>query len=215
MRRDRSTLLGIALALVCTACGPRHSATPEDLRRAWAKSLRDDDPEAAWALLSPQAQARIGKEAFMARWERDAGDRKAALQASKDLSGARATPVLGGRTTHPGGETLTWVRLGDGYYVSSGLPTRAWTITAEGTIRAFVAQLRRLADAKLDHLVSPELLERVSDAWAERADAIEAALERPGSLELSAAYDRAVLRYEGGAIVLERTDAGWRVLDMR
>ncbi len=202
--------------LLALACGPRHTATPDDLRDAWAKALRDDDPEKAWALLSPGAQAQIGKEAFLERWTRDREDHRAQLEAHEKFDpAADEGVVLAGRTTHPGGAELRWVEVEGDYLVLAGLPTSAWTMTAESTIRAFISALRRASDGSLEGLVAPELRERVSDAWSERADAIEAALEVPGSLELSSEYDRAVLRYEGGAVVLERTESGWRVFDLR
>ena len=45
----------LALAPACRSTGAR---SPEALRDAYAQALRKDDPDAAYALLSPELQAR-------------------------------------------------------------------------------------------------------------------------------------------------------------
>ncbi|MFO7562682.1 MAG: hypothetical protein R6X02_08550, partial [Enhygromyxa sp.] len=64
--------------------------------------------------------------------------------------------------------------------------------------------------------LATDMLERLGDDWNSRADAIEAALEEPGSLSYSADNARAVLRYGGGRVItFEQTTGGWRIAELR
>jgi hypothetical protein len=197
-------------------CAKGRTQTPEELRDAWAHALEHDDVDAAWKLLSPEAQSQIGKEAFAERWRSDAAERKDQLAAISELDKAASTAVIEGRTTHAGGRELRWTLVDGRFYVRDGLPGLPSTMTAESTIRAFIEALRRAKRGDFEGLVQAELLDGLAESWATRADAIEEALETPGALELSQDYGRATLRYgKGGAITLERTEMGWRVSDLR
>ena len=128
---------------------------------------------------------------------------------------AAATAVVEGRTTHAGGRELRWILIDGRFYVRDGLPGMPSTMPAESTIRAFIEALRKAPRGDFEALVQAELIDRISESWGARADAIELALETPGALELSQDYSRATLRYgKGGAITLERTEMGWRVLEL-
>jgi hypothetical protein len=213
--KTRAVAIALTLA-IAPACKKGRTQTPEDLRAAWMSALERDDPDAAWELLSPEARGQIGHDAFIERWKSQTEERERQLEAAKELSKDANVAVLEGRTTHEGGRELRWTQVGEHYYVRDGLPGMPTTMTAEGTIRAFVEALRNSEQRRLEALVQAELLEELAESWAARADAIEEALETPGALELSADYGRATLRYgKGGAITLERTEKGWRVLALR
>jgi hypothetical protein len=202
-----------ASLLMITGCRAQATGSPEDLRRAYLDAVRRDDPAAAYALLAPETQARISAEAFAERWKSDRAELEAQLDASKQ---AKAPVVLEGRTTHPGGRELRWTEVGGRYLVVNGLPGVPSTLTPEATVRSFLAALRRAPVSSIEALIAPELSERVIAAWADRADAIEEALQRPGSIEIGEEYERAVLRYGvGGLIVLERAEGGWRIVELR
>lgn len=206
----------LVAALSSAACAKGRTQTPEDLRKAWSHALEHDDADAAWQLLSPEAQAQVGKEAFDARWAKNAAERKGQVEELASLPPAADTAVVEGRTTHTGGRELRWTLIDGRFYVRDGLPGLPSTMTAESTIRAFIEALRKAPRGDFEALVQAELLESVSESWGARADAIELALETPGALELSQDYSRATLRYgKGGAITLERTQMGWRVLELR
>ena len=90
-RRARwyAALLSPGLLLGC-AGAPR---TPEALRDAWMTALEHDDPAAAWALMSPAAQAATDREAFDARWTSQRSTREAMARAAAPPASVVTTPV--------------------------------------------------------------------------------------------------------------------------
>lgn len=206
----------LALMLVGTACAAGAKRSPEGLRDAYAAALRADDPDAAYALLAPEVQARTDIEAFRKRWAVSKQQHEAALEALDQLDDDRKAAVMTGTTTHEGGVVIHWTHTNQGFLVVDGLPGIPDTSTPAATARALVAMLRGISSAQLDRVMTTELLERFGEDWSARADAIEAALEEPGSLSYSADNSRAVLRYGGGrTITFEQTTGGWRVSELR
>lgn len=207
----------VILGLVCaTGCAAGAKRSPEGLRDAYASALRNDNPEAAYALLTDEVQARVDFETFRARWESNREQHDAALDALSDIDEDRRAPVLTGTTAHEGGVVLHWTYTSLGYMVVDGLPGIPDTSTPAATARALVAALRSVSSAQLERVLATEMLERLGEDWNGRADAIEAALEEPGSISYSADNARAVLRYGAGrAITFEQTSAGWRVAELR
>lgn len=212
MTRPRFALACICLALA--GCASRASRGPEQLRTAYADALRNDDPDAAYELLSPEAQARISREAFRERWRSNAGERKRQLAAMKELDGELARPVMAGVTTHDGGRVLHWAEVDGRWLVVDGLPGTYDTSTPSSTIRAFVRALRAMDFSGVATLVDPELAAQLREDWTSRAERIERALAEPDRLDLSLDLSRAVLRYgQTEQITLEQTERGWRIVD--
>jgi len=209
--KHKATLYLIVGLALCAACRPTGARSPEALRDAYAQALRRDDPDAAYALLSPELQAATSREAFRARWQAQPGERKAALAALAALPPAHRAPIAGGQTVH-GARLLTWVEVAGTYQIVGGLPGLPDTSTPAQAIRAFLAAVRRADLHTLEALVSDDLANRLRDDWHRRAAAIEALLDQPGALEFSSDMQRAVLRYEPGrALTLEQTSTGWRL----
>lgn len=209
-------VVALALSLAGTACAAGAKRSPEGLRDAYAAALRADDPDAAYELLAPEVQARTDIEEFRKRWAESKSQHDAALKALDDLDEDRQAPVMTGTTTHPGGVVIHWTHTKQGFLVVDGLPGIPDTSTPAATARALIAVLRGISSAQLERVLATEMLERLGEDWSARADAIEAALEEPGSLSYSADNSRAVLRYGGGrAITFEQTTGGWRVSELR
>lgn len=201
----------LLLALALAACKHAGARSPEALRDAYAAALRRDDPDAAYALLSPALQATTTREAFRARWKASAGERAAALKAVDELPKTLQRPISGGQTVH-GDRVLTWAEVGGRYQIVQGLPGLPDTSTPAQTIHAFLTALRAADLHTLEALVDDDLAARLRDDWNRRATAIEALLGQPGAIEYSSDMQRAVLRYEPGrALTLEQTPAGWRL----
>jgi hypothetical protein len=206
----------VALALASTACAAGAKRSPEGLRDAYAAALRADDPDAAYELLAPEVQARTDIEDFRTRWAASKEQHETALKALDELDEDRQAPVMTGTTTHEGGVVIHWTHTNQGFLVVDGLPGIPDTSTPAATARALIAVLRGISSAQLERVLATEMLERLGEDWSARADAIEAALEEPGSLSYSADNSRAVLRYGGGrAITFEQTTGGWRVAELR
>lgn len=201
----------LLLALLLAACRSSGARSPEALRDAYAQALRRDDPDAAYALLGPEVQARTTREAFRARWKASASERAAQTTALTDLPATHQRPISGGRTVH-GDRVLTWAQVGGRWQIVDGLPGLPDTSTPAQTIRSFLAALRAADLRTLEALVDDDLATRLRDDWNRRATAIEALLGQPGALEFSSDMQRAVLRYEPGrALTLEQTPIGWRL----
>lgn len=212
----RSLALAAGLVVSITACGPRQARSPARLRDAHVAALRTDDPAAAYALLAPEVRAAVPYAEFEARWKTDAAEHDAAIAAAESLDPALAAPIHGGTTVHPGGRVLRWTQVDDDLLVVDGLPGRLDTSTPAQAVRAFVAAVRRADLAEVRGLLGESLVEAVHEDWSERVDAIERALEEPGTLDLSADLRRAELRYETGrALTLEQTPQGWRITGLR
>jgi hypothetical protein len=212
--------LRLTLATLATLSGSGCAAgarrSPEGLRDAYAAALRADNPDAAYALLAPEVQAKTDVEAFRARWAANRAQHQAALAGIDGIDEDRKSAVLTGTTTHEGGVVLHWTRTSAGFLIVDGLPGIPDTSTPAATARALIAVLRGISSAQLERVLATELLERLGDDWNARADAIEAALAEPGSLSYSSDNSRAVLHYGGGrAITFEQSTGGWRVIEVR
>lgn len=208
----RSILSLLTLALVLQACrGSGGARSPEGLRDAYAQALKRDDPDAAYALLSPELQAHTPLGEFRARWRAQSGERAVARDELANLPPAQRAPIAGGQTIH-GDRVLTWVKVGGRYQIVTGLPGLPDISTPAQAIRAFLAAIRGADLRGLEAVVSDELAARVRDDWGRRAALIEARLEQPGAIEYSSDMQRAVLPYEPGrALTLEQSPSGWRL----
>ncbi len=207
-------LLGLTFAVGLGACRGASPHSPEALHRAYLEAVANNDVDAAYALLAPEVQAEIDREAFERRWTRDARER-ATWANPKDRSRKAAVARQDAITVHPGGRTITWTRTGEHYQVVHGLPGLPRTDTPAAAIRALLAALRDGDLARLHAVASPDLLARMRESWGARAEAIESALEQPDGLHVSEDGQRAELRYRASeAIRLEQTAGGWRVTSL-
>lgn len=206
----------LAAGLPAMACGHAQSRSPSRLRDAQVAALQADDPQAAYALLSPELRAATPYEDFEARWKADGAEHRAAVEAAGSLPPELLDPLHGGTTIHAGGRVLAWTEVGDQLLVTEGLPGRPDTSTPAQAIRAFVTAVRRADLAEVRAVLGEPLVAAIDEDWNARVDAIERALEEPGGLELSADLRRAELRYEEGrAVSLEQTPQGWRITGLR
>ncbi len=208
MRALVTCLAGLLCASGC-ASGPK---SPEALREAYVETLPRSDAAAAYAMLAPEVQAEVSFEDFEARWRADATERASLAEDARALEPARAVGLRGGTTVHEGGRMLTWAELDGAYYVLAGLPGTPQSATPAQTVRSLIAAVRESDLEEIRALLGDALAEALARDWQARVDAIEDALERPGSIELSADLRQAELRYETGkALTLEQTPEGWRI----
>ncbi len=212
----RLKITAIALALCTSACATRSLRSPEALRAAYADAIERDDPAAAYALLSPELQARISPEAFELRWTRQAEDREAAAADLEALPPAQALPLYRGKTLHSNGALLSWSYASGAYQIQAGLPGLADISTPAQALRSFIAAIRSADFTALEVLLSEDLRDRLSDEWQARADAIEERLADPGAIELSPDNQQALLRYDRGrAIALMQSPHGWQITSLQ
>ncbi len=208
-RRLTRTLVALALLSACERGGTR---SPQAAREAYLTALRNDDPAAAYALLAPDVRARVEYASFKARWQADGAERKSTLAQAKAMAGGRAPTSHAATTVHADGVVLHWAKVGDRWLVTGGLPPASRASTPAGAIRGFVGALGRARLDTAQSFLSDELADGLREDWAARIEAIEAALAKPGAIELSDDLRRAQLRYEPQrVIVLEQTPRGWTI----
>jgi hypothetical protein len=200
----------VVLALAgCAASGPR---SPEALRQAHLDALAKNDPKAAYELLAPEVRARVDYASFAARWKADAKERAATREAAKKLPSALREPIKGGTSVHEGGVVLGWTQIGGKWLVVSGLPGDRPAATPNDAIRGFITAARTTDLGGVTRYLSAELAESIRRDFSARVDAIEAALAKPGAIELSDDLRRAQLRYEPSRVItLEQTPQGWKI----
>jgi len=210
MKRVRAALV-FAGTLCLASCATRAPRTPERLYAAYMDALRRDDPSAAYALLSPELQATLPRAEFDARWKAQAAEHRAILAAREP----NPPPIAyRGTTVHEGGRILVWAAApgNKAFYVESGLPSQARLDTPAAAIRTFLAAIRQADRTLLLAVLHDDLRTALREDWESRVAAMEAALQRPGALEVSADRRRAELRYaQGRALRLEHGTAGWQV----
>jgi len=212
----RGRLILLALALSLSACASRSIRSPEALRTAYADALERDDPEAAYALLSPELQAQMSLDAFKQRWSEEAAEHEAAAADLEALPEDRSAPLYKGTTVHSDGTILSWRASDQTYQVTAGLPGLADISTPAQALRAFIAAIRAADMPALETILSDELRARFNEEWEARADAIEERLAEPGSIELSSDNQQALLRYDiGRSIALVQSSRGWQITSVQ
>ena len=200
------------LPLALFACKRTQHRSPEQLREAYVEALPTTDASAAYAMLSPEVQAEVPFAEFEERWNAEATERKERATTASAMSDEDGVGLRGGTTAHDGGRVLTWAELDGHYYVTSGLPGTPQTTTPAQTVRALIAAVRESDFGGVRSLLGDSLAEALAEDWQARVDAIEEALDRPGSIELSSDLRQAELRYDTGkALTLEQTPSGWRI----
>ncbi len=212
--RARGFLAGL-VAVAIAACAPRASRSPEAVRDAYLAAVRADDPAAAYALLALDVRARVDYPSFLARWKADDAERRDTLDSAARLPRKDIVASHAATTVHDGGLVLRWAHTGDRWLLTGGLPPAARTSTPAEAIRGFIAALGSTPLGDAQQFLAPELADGLREDWASRAEAVEAALARPGALELSDDLQRAQLRYAPQrVIVLEQTPRGWAIVSL-
>ncbi|MBV1861686.1 MAG: DUF3887 domain-containing protein [Nannocystaceae bacterium] len=199
-------------AAMLVSCSRVQHRSPEHLRESYLEALPSDDAKAAYAMLTPEVQAQVPFDEFQARWKDEETERQTWSQTARALPSEDTVGLRGGTTAHEGGKVLTWSELDGVYYVSSGLPGTPQSTTPAQTVHALIAAVREADLGGVRALLGDALAEALAEDWQARVDAIEEALDRPGSIELSPDLRQAELRYDTGkALTLEQTPQGWRI----
>ncbi len=214
MRRMPARSLAALLLLggLGSGCARQTHRSAEQLRAAYVEVLPSSDAAGAYAMLSPEVQAEVSFEDFETRWKADAAERQTMSSAARKMSPEQGTGLRGGSTVHAGGRVLRWTELDGKYYVAHGLPGAVQSATPAQTVRALIAAVHGSDLTAITSLLSADLSTALAEDWQARVEAIEAALDQPGSIELTADLHRAELRYEPTKVLtLEQTPTGWRI----
>jgi len=208
-----SGILYVVFAIACARQAPS-IASPEELRKAYAQALVDDDPDQAYALLSPELQTLTPRSEFRKNWKARAKERTTTLQEINLTNDLHQDESLVAKTWFQGRQ-LIWKYMDGEFWLVGGLPQFADTSTPEGTLRSLVAALRKVDLRPLEYVFSDTLHHELHSRWRTRADDIETALNERNRLQLSETQKRAVLHYGvNRSITLQRNDKQWRIIRM-
>lgn len=244
---DVRRILVLFLGLTAVGCPPLrgpHRADPQPTVSAYQRSLEDDNPQAAYALLSPAAQAALPRERFTTLWgttrvERaDQREQLATLLSPRpNRPAARLFPQL---TLSIAADSLVRSELqlaensSGAWRITTPELSPVATATPEAALRALLDAIDGRNLALLLRLLSPATRQAVEDELQERAERLRAALAGAGSRpketsppaagsppsgptspRIEISGDRARLQYDQRYFIdLIREKDGWRIRDM-
>lgn len=211
-----AALASIAGLLAACARGPGSGVPPaSDSVERLIQTLRSDQPEDAYALLSEDIRAQIGFEEFAAKWRATQRERQARADRIAAELEAHPAPQERARIATPSGGSAYLVREGDTWRIESPLLSSAYASRPQDAVRYFSralaardyeALLRVLTErrrAVLSRTVS-DLEVSLSEHLASGIDTIERVSD-----------ERAILRWDDGdthyELVLHRESDQWRI----
>ena len=112
-------LVCLWVGALSSSVGCAHDPNPSELATRYKEALSTDDPELAWALMSPEARAVTNREEFERRWEtsRDARRVLATITTPDDTSPPNLW--LEGVTMHSSDRRVRWTEV-DGVFIATG-----------------------------------------------------------------------------------------------
>jgi hypothetical protein len=208
MARRSAWLLWAWLA-GCAAPQVARVPDPALAAQGFAAALREDRPEAAYALLDPELQSSLDRERFMRMWR----ENRAELAAIGDQMGRTpGTPAARAHIALDDGERVALV-LEDGQWRLAGGVLDAQAL--DTPIDAVLELRRALQRQSLPGLLRVLARERRA-AWLA---AFEKSVEQtadPLDLRIEVHDDEAIVHLNGGGEIHLRREAGqWHVWDVR
>lgn len=208
----------LAVSWLLSACGrlasPTPAGSPRVTAKAWAESVRRENPDSSRALLSARASSELARGDLSLRW-RDTQQERAAQadqveRAVEGPGGIRewATVTLGD------GKTVSLVREEAGWRIEAPLLSSLHASGPEDALRFLASALEtRNFDALVRILTS-----RRREGLHQALDSFIKGLKEhaPGEVEISG--DRAFLRWSDGRlrwkVTLLREAGEWRIDDV-
>lgn len=232
---------GAAFLVACivsgaAACHRPRTPTPQAAIARYAQALRDDDPKAAYALLTRDARRSTPYADFATRWREQAAERQAQLEAiHRDLAllssplvfertatltaephpvAAHGTNLTASSPPLPSGGQAQFVKHGGYWYADTALLSAQFYETPEAAIRAL---LRALDAPELQALIGVWTDDRrleLSQQAAITAQGLRHALDT-GTQATYLDEGRAQFSYYAGdvwfLIALIRERGGWHI----
>lgn len=206
IRSIASTWLILGTALSLGACGAQQDKDPQVLLKRYILALEQDNPAAAYALLSEATRQRVSQAEFTTRWRAARIERE---QQKKDLSELVSQPVEArAQITYPSGAEvkLTWIN-GE-WTIEEGIVMAVQTPTPLDAVKAFVQAAEERNYRWLMKLLTQGTKKEVEQEINERLSAIRAAMNN----EIEVSNRRALFTYGPGRhIELIKEGDQWRV----
>lgn len=196
----------LALILLLSGCArtPPPVQPPSPTARRLAAALQQDEPEAAYRLLSPAVRREVSLQQFRRQWEENTAERRMLGKALQQAAPPRAHAAV----VLENGERIPLV-LEEGYWRLQG---DVMNVAAMATPADAVAALRRaLQRRSMDGLLRL-LSRRQRAAWEARFEEIIEETRDPLDLEIEIDGQKAVVHTGDGDVIRLRKEAGeWRV----
>jgi len=209
--------IGVALTLAMSAaCAP---SIPQEAVARYGQAIEADDPEEAYALLSPELKARVDYDSFLKGWETR---RSGLLPMARAFKSVETSPAqIRAEMAYSDYDTLQMRLTREGWRITSGVLDLYGQDTPRRALVAFVRAmedrryeaLMRFIPAKYARHMSAETLEK---DFAQRSDEIdELVTELKANLNNPIIHrtDRASMAYGHRKVTFILEEGAWKVED--
>lgn len=218
-RRAAGFLVVAAVAVLGGGCTRSRPDPVLQALHGYHQALERDDPQAAYALLSPSLQQGLPREQFEQLWQQQRPERiEQARQLGQLLGPAggalRQPGALSQRAllTLPQGAQLAVTPVGGGWRVSEPDLQLVRAATPEDALRLLLAAVEQRSYPAMLRLLSASERQTLEAELRERAERLRATLSRGQTPEVNG--ERARLQYDPRFFIeLKREADGWRIAD--
>jgi hypothetical protein len=210
-----SRWLGVVL-VVCGCGGASGPSSPAaDGVRAYQRALRDNDPRAAYALLSAEARKKVSFDEFALAWKQS--DKERTWQARALDDGLRGNPDVGERAliSFSDGKLVQLEREGKTWRLESELVSRSRAKQPRDAIRLFAEAITARDITGVLNVLSQRrrdgLTRQVEGFVAGIGKRINDRIDQFGTDRAELRWDENGIRYR---IVLRKEEDEWRVDDI-
>ncbi len=204
--------------LLIAACGCAHP-TAQEVVAEYGQAVEEQDPRAAYGLLSPALRAQLPYEQFARKWS--AQRHTLTVHTSSFANAAHEPAQIDARVRYNDYDTLRMNLTDAGWRISGGV---LWVYdqgSPKTALRSFVRALEardykvlmRFVPSEYAQYMSPEVLRTDIEGREAEIDALildlKANLDQPIVVQESRAY----LRYGGAKVTLQREGDVWKIED--
>lgn len=199
-------ILSILTLLLVAACNRPAVVGPQQTLRRYVAAVRADQPDLAYALLSPRMQKRIPREEFADRWRKS---RPELLQQARAIAaGLEGKKLdLNATVTLAGGDTRL-LRFQKGWRLTGDFHSAA-TRSPRETVVALLQAAERRDYRAVKALMAPKVARAFDREIEKRIKALRGGLRRG----IRVRGNRASLRFGSFKLELIKEDGRWKVYD--
>jgi hypothetical protein len=204
--------------LLIAAFGCAHP-TAQEVVAAYGRAVEDQNPRAAYGLLSPELRTQLPYEEFARKWS---GQRHTLIVHTSSFANAAHEPAqIDAGVRYNDYDTLRMNLTEAGWRISGGVLSVYDQGSPKTALRSFVRALEarnykvlmRFAPSEYAQHMSPEILKADMEVREAEIDGLildlKANLDQPIVVQDS----RAFLRYAGGKVTFQREGDVWKIED--
>ncbi|MCC6751196.1 MAG: hypothetical protein IT371_26325 [Deltaproteobacteria bacterium] len=198
---------GLAWA-VGSGCAAGPARGPQDALRRYVNAIRDDQPQAAYALLDENTRRLMTQNEFTARWKTLRPE--LLTQASQVRARVDQPFPITAKLNYPGG-TRAQLRFAEGAWrIDGGVSVALQSGSPAEALKAFVRAVEQRSYEAVMKLLARSVRESVERDINERLTKLKEAMK--GEIEVNG--DRARLQYDPRyKVELVNEDGQWRIAD--